>query len=157
MSGPQPTFVVHSLEHLRTVLEVASEAGFPVVALSGPGASAYAGPSWFAALVAAGAADFPNVPLTAMLDCGDRAGDALVALGLGLRHLIFTGTAGAAARLSRIAAEQGAFIHDRRPEALDLLDIKDLDRAVRKYCGNLPALERSSMQSPIKQSPESAP
>ena len=157
MSAAPPVFVVHSLEHLRTVLRVASEAGRPIVALSGPGASAYAGAGWFAALAAAGAAEFPNVGLTAMLDCGDRAGDALVALGLGLQNLIFTGNAEAAARLSRIAAEQGAVIHDRRPEALDLLDIKDLERAVRKYCGNLPALERSSMQSPIKQSPESAP
>jgi hypothetical protein len=155
MAGP--AFTVHSLEHLHAVLRVAADTGLHVVTLSGPGASAYAGPSWFAGLIAAAAAEFPNVALTAVLDCGDRAGDALVALGLGLTHLIFTGNPEAAARLSRIAAAQGAEILDRRPEALDLLDIKDLDRAVRKYCGNLPALERSSMQSPIKQSPESAP
>jgi len=152
-----PAFIVHSLEHLRAVLRVAADAGLAVVALSGPGASGYAGPRWFAGLIAAGAAEFPNVELTAALDCGDRAGDALVALGAGLRHLIFTGNPEAATRLSRIAAAQGADIRDRRPEAFDLLDIKDLDRAVRNYCGNLPALERSSMQSPTKQSPESAP
>ena len=147
-----PAFVVHSLEHLRAALSAGAEAGLPIVALSGPGASAYAGSSWFSELVAAGASEFPGVQLTAILDCGDRAGDALTALRLGLQYLIFAGNRQAAARLSRL----GATIFERRPEALDLLDIKDPLTAARKYCGNLPVLERSSMQSPTKQSPESA-
>jgi len=150
-------FVVHSLEHLRAALATGAATGRPIVALSGPGASAYAGPGWFAALAAAGAAEFPNVQLTAILDCSDRAGDALAALGLGLRHLIFTGHPDAARRLSGIAAGYGGLILGERPNALDLLDVKDPGRAARKYCENLPAPERSSMESPSKPSPERAP
>lgn len=157
MTKEPATFIVHSLEHLRAALAAGAATGQPIVALSGPGASAYAGPGWFAALAAAGTAAFPNVELTTILDCGDRAGDAVAALNLGLKHLIFTGHPEAAARLSRIGAGLGAVILDHRPDGLDLLDAKDPGRAARKYCENLPAPERSSMESPTKQSPESAP
>jgi hypothetical protein len=122
--GP-PVFVVHGLAHLSAVLEAARAKARPATVMTAPGASAYAGPSWFAALVAAGRADYPAVELTAILDCGDRAGDALGALKLGLAHIVFTGHPEALARLRAIAAAQGAEILDRRPASFDLLDRKD--------------------------------
>lgn len=158
MKDAEPAaFIVHSLAQLRAALAAGAASGRSILAVSAPSASAYAGASWFAALIAAGKAEFPDVALTPILDCGDRAGDALAALGLGLRHLVFTGHAEAAARLARIAAESGATILDRRPDALDLLDRTDPDRAAQKHCQRLPAPERSSIENPTKPSPEQDP
>lgn len=134
MTTEPATFTVHGLAHLRAALEAGAGSGRPIIALSAPGASAYAGASWFAALIAEGRAEFPDVTLTAILDCGDRAGDALAALRLGLREIVFTGHEEAAERLDEIAREMGAVVRVRRPEAMDLLDIADAARAARKWC-----------------------
>lgn len=127
-------YVIHSLAHLRAALAAGGATGQPITALSGPQASAYAGAAWFAALVRHGQAEFPGVPLTAILDCGDRPGDALIALGTGLRHLVFTGHPEAARRLEAIAAENGAEILRQRPEAFDLLNQRDPAFAARAWC-----------------------
>jgi hypothetical protein len=127
-------FVVHSRAHLEAVLAAARAAGRPVIAISGEGASAYAGPGWFLALVRQARNEFPDVELTAILDCADRAADALAALKEGAQHLIFTGHPDAAARLTAIAAQTGAKISDRRPDALDLMGVKDVDYAAREWC-----------------------
>jgi hypothetical protein len=127
-------FVVHSRAHLEAVLAAARAAGRPVIAISGEGASAYAGPGWFLALIRQARAEFPDVELTAILDCAGRAGDALAALKEGAQHLIFTGHPQAAARLAAIAAYTGATISERRPVARDLMDVKDADYAAREWC-----------------------
>lgn len=127
--------VVHGLDHLRAALAIGASRGQSVVAVSAPVATAYAGANWFLALAAAGHAEYPQVELTAILDCGDRAGDALTALDLGAKHLVFAGHADAASRLAAIAAQRGAVILDRRPAALDLLDVKDFDYAFRALPG----------------------
>ena len=129
-----PAFVIHGLKHLRAALTAAHAAARPITVISAPAASAYAGANWFAALIAHGAAEFPEVEMTAILDCGDRGGDVLVALKAGLRQIVFTGHPDAAARLNAVAAERNARILDTRPTALDLLDITDLDYAARKLC-----------------------
>jgi hypothetical protein len=131
-------FVIHGLTHLRAVLGAGNAANRPVIVISAPAAGAYAGANWFAALIEHGATEFPNVAMTAILDCGDRGGDVLAALKAGLRHIVFTGHPDAAARLIAIASSGGARILSRRPEALDLLDIADLDYAVRRHCECLP-------------------
>ena len=125
-------FVIHGLPHLTAVLEAAAAKGRPAAIITAPGASAYAGPSWFAALIAAGREAHPHVELTATLDCADRAGDALAALSLGVTHLVFTGHHEALARLRAIAAAQGASILDRRPGSFDLLDAKNPSAEIAK-------------------------
>jgi hypothetical protein len=147
-------FVVHSITHLRAALAAGAACRRPIIALSAPAASGYAGAAWFAAMVDAAKAEFPDVPFTPVIDCGDRAGDALAALELGLRHLIFTGHPDAAARLAAIAAEAGAVLLDRRPAALDLLDLRDPRHAAQKWCERLPASNRSVIESQPKQSPD---
>jgi len=127
-------FVVHSAVHLRAALTAGAATGRPITALSAVGASAYAGPAWFAAMVAAVQPEYPDVALTAALDCDDRAGDVLTAIGLGITHIIFNGHKDAARRLRAIAGQTGTVILNRRPEALDLLDIRDAERAARDWC-----------------------
>jgi hypothetical protein len=129
-------FTVHGLPHLRAALKAGAAAGRPVVALSAIAASAYAGAGWFAAMIQAGREEFPDAEATAILDCGDRAGDVLVALQAGISRVIFTGHPEAAKRLTAIAAETGATILDERPASLDLLNLRDPDFAARRHCAN---------------------
>jgi fructose/tagatose bisphosphate aldolase len=136
MSADRPAacFTIHSLAHLRAALTAGAASGRPVVALSAAGASAFAGAAWFAALVEQARAEFPDVDLTAILDCGDRAGDVPAALKLGLSHIIFTGHAGAAERLRDIAAQAGATVIAARPPSCDLLNARAPLRAARIHC-----------------------
>lgn len=137
MTGPADpaAFVIHSRAQLETVLAAARANGRSVIAVSGQAASGYAGAGWFLALVRQARSEFPDVALTALLDCGDRAGDVLAALKEGAQHLIFTGHPNATARLAAIAAQTGATISDRRPDARDLMGEKDADYAAREWCG----------------------
>jgi hypothetical protein len=134
LDKPAACFTIHSLTHLRAALTAGAESGRPIVALSAAGASGYAGAAWFAALVAEGRAEFPGVPLTAILDCADRAGDVPAALKRGIGHIVFTGHPEAAARLQDIAAQTGATILLERPRSCDLLNARDPFRAARVHC-----------------------
>ena len=132
--APAACFTIHSLAHLRAALTAGAASGRPVVVLSAAGASAFAGAGWFAALIEQGRRESPEVELTAMLDCGDRGGDVLAALKLGLKHVIFTGHAEAAIRLGDIASRTGASIVTARPPTCDLIDAKDPFRRARIHC-----------------------
>ncbi len=127
-------FTVHAKPHVLAALHAGDASARPVTVVSAPGAGAYAGPEWFLAMVRQASAEFPQVRLTAMLDCGDRAGDALRALNAGVQDIIFNGHPEAARRLSDIAAELGACIHARRPPSLDLGDEADAARAAVRWC-----------------------
>ena len=129
-------FTVHGLPHLRAALKAGTEAGRPVIALSAEAAGAYAGALWFAEMIQAAHEEFPNAELTAILDCGDRAGDVLVALQAGIARVIFTGHPEAACRLTAIAAETGATILAERPPSFDLLNLRDPDFAARRRCAD---------------------
>jgi acyl-CoA reductase-like NAD-dependent aldehyde dehydrogenase len=129
-------FTVHGLPHLRAALKAGVEAGRPIVAISAVAASAYAGALWFAEMIQAGREEFPDAKLTAILDCGDRAGDVLVALEAGIACVIFTGNPDAARRLTAIAAETGAAILAERPASFDLLNLRDPDFAARRRCAD---------------------
>lgn len=75
--------------------------GLTLLALTPPGAIAYAGPAFFHELER-------RHGRMVLADCGTRAGDALAALRVGLRRLLFTGDAELAVRLADIAAQLGA-------------------------------------------------
>ena len=136
MAGDKPAacFTIHSLDHLRAALTAAAASGLPVIALSAAGASGFAGAGWFAGLVAQGRAEFPDAALIAILDCGDRGGDVVAALKLGLPRLIFTGHPLAAQRLADIAAQSGAAIQTTRPPSCDLLNSRDPFYTARTHC-----------------------
>ena len=132
--APAACFTIHSLAHLRAALTAGAASGRPVVALSATGASGFAGAGWFASLAEQARLEFPQVELTAILDCADRGGDVPAALKLGLRHLIFTGHPEAAIRLQDIAAQSGATVITSRPPSLDLQGASDPFRAARIHC-----------------------
>jgi hypothetical protein len=134
-SEPEPAcFVVHGLEHLRAALIAGARSGRPIIALSAAGASGYAGAGWFAGMIEQGRIEFPEVPLTAIFDCADRAGDVLVAFETGLKRIVCTGHPSAMERLRQIGATYGAAIVADRPPAFDLLHARDPAYAARAFC-----------------------
>ena len=75
----------------------------------GDGASG--GGGWFRALVEAARTDYPEVPVTAILDCHDRPGLVLAGIRAGICDLHFSGPPALAARLAALAATVGARVH----------------------------------------------
>ncbi len=125
--------IIHSLDHARAALAAAAALDLPVTLLSASGAAAYAGAGWFDAVLRQAAAAVPSANFTAVLDCGDRADLVQAALRQGLRNVAYAGPKELARRLADIAGAQGATLHLARPEALDLRDVADPERACRDW------------------------
>ena len=118
VSGQYAAVVVHSLADARVVLAHRA----PVTLLSGEAAALYAGCSWWRALTASARAEFPAVPITDLLDCGDASGQALAAVRIGLRRLILWPDAPGRAKVVSIVTGLGGVLLAERPPALDLAD-----------------------------------
>lgn len=115
------TICVAAAADARRAAAAAAALSAPLTLLSPPGASAYGGCGWFAAVAARAAADLPaDRPFLWVLDCADRAGDALEALTEGAPAVVFAGAAEAADRLEAVAAARGAALLRARPDALIL-------------------------------------
>ena len=131
--------IVHSLDHARAALAAARVARVAVTLASAEGAGGYAGPLWFKSLIEAACADFPEVAVTAVLDCGSEAGTTLGALRHGIKRVRFTGNEAALAPLQDIAHQLRAEIETGPPpDALDLLDEPDPEAAARTYLAAAP-------------------
>jgi hypothetical protein len=128
-----PAVTVHSLAQAVAALGAAARAETGIVLLSAPGAAAYAGPAWFAEVLAVAAAEAGTAPAAAYLDCGPRPGDALAALRAGVPGVIFTGRTRFAGKLRALAHARGAAFRTERPDSLDLLDRADPQAAVADY------------------------
>lgn len=78
----------------------------------------------------------PEAAFTPVLDCGDDAGAAQVALREGVTAILFTGDSNVAARLADIAEQSGATVLTRGPPAtLDLAPLFLSDsETVRRHC-----------------------
>jgi len=125
--------IIHELAHARAALAAAVELGLPVELWSAPGAAAYAGAGWFAAVMRAAANQAPPAAFIAVLDCDDRADLVQAALRQGLTQVCFRGSRATAARLADIARHYGATLHRKMPHALDLLDADDPLAACRAW------------------------
>jgi hypothetical protein len=126
--GSTPTFaggsaviVVHTLAHAVAALRAGVRSGRQVTLLSARDAGIYAGPGWFAAVVAAAREAAPAARSSALLDCSDQPGAALAAIRSGIEGVIFTGRADVARRLADIARQHGVLLVTERPiSSLDL-------------------------------------
>jgi fructose/tagatose bisphosphate aldolase len=125
--------LVHSLDDARTAMAAAADLGVPLILATAPGAAAFLGPAWFREMTAIAVRDYPRVRLTAVLDCGDKAGHVLAALSAGVQSVRFTGRKTVAAKLAEIAAAQGGEVVTGRLRALDLLNERDPEAACRKW------------------------
>ena len=128
--------VIHELAHARAALAAAAALGKPVELWSAPGAAAAAGAGWFDAVIRLAADGLPGGPVTAVLDCHDRADLVQAALRQGLSHVCYSGPAALARRLADIARQCGATLHRQRPPALDLLYCDNAEAACRRWLGD---------------------
>ncbi len=119
------TFIVHDIDHARMAVRAAREDRAPVSLLSAPGAAAYLGPGYFHALVEIVAAEYPAVPVTGILDCGDAAGYAMAALREGVDTVIFTGPEEVRRKLVAIADDAAAVLAGPPRDAIDLAGAAD--------------------------------
>jgi hypothetical protein len=106
-----PAIIIHGIEDLRAALKAAASLDRALTVLSIPGAASSGGAPWFHALIQAGSAEFPNVPLTGVLDCADQPGHALAALRTGCRDLLLLDSVPAWPRVHAIAEASGARLH----------------------------------------------
>jgi hypothetical protein len=130
--------VIHSIAHARAAMEAASALEVPVILMSAPGAASYAGARWFLSVVARARDEYPDVPVTAVLDCGDEPGRALGALREGCEAIRFTGPARVATKVGAIANQCGATLYRERGPgpALDLGGEPDPRSNCRKWLGD---------------------
>ncbi|MFM2042885.1 MAG: hypothetical protein RLY86_1461 [Pseudomonadota bacterium] len=75
------------------------------------GAAALAGPAWWAALVDALTAEFPDIPFIPVLDCGSAAGAVLASVREGCRHVAFSGREDVWDRLASIIRAAGGQLY----------------------------------------------
>ncbi len=125
--------IVHSLDHARAALGAADGLGAAVTLLSAPGAGAYLGASVFRDMVTEATLAFPEVPVTAVLDCGSDPGLALNALRQGIKALRLDASVDVRRRVADIAAQTDAVLDEDAAPALDLLDNTDAQGACRDW------------------------
>ncbi len=116
---------MHEPAHIRAALDAAAALGHDeLIVSSAPGAAGYAGPQWFKNVIDDAAKDHPDIGLYAILDCGDRPGDALTALRLGVTDISLTGKA--SNKVAAIAKKLKARLHKPAHGAsLDLIGVGD--------------------------------
>lgn len=110
-----PAQTVRDWAETRAALEAARSQGRAVFLCSPPGAAAWLGAGWWAALQEKAHAEFPEVEFVLALDCGEDAGDAMAAIRAGVKALIFTGDNDAARKLGDMAMQTGSRLYRRQP------------------------------------------
>lgn len=128
-----PPIVIHDLAHARAALAAAASLGCAVILRSAPHAAGYLGAGAFAAIVETARGAFPQVPITAVLDCGDSPGLALGALRIGIRAVRLEAAPEVLARIADIASQTGASLDRDDRAALNLLDVPDPEAACRRW------------------------
>jgi hypothetical protein len=100
--------IIASLPEARAAIEAARSSGVAAELESPPDAASIYGVLWFAELNRALLAEFPRVPYTLTLDCGERADLAHAALVEGIKRIRFGGHPHAMKALQDIADQLGA-------------------------------------------------
>jgi hypothetical protein len=144
-------FVVHSLSQAKTAVAAAAERKRVVTLMSAPGAAAYAGAGWFAAVIRAVRESHPQADVAGILDCGPRADLVQAAFRAGLTQVVFTGDARQVKPLRDIARQWQAELLRRRPKACDLRHAADPGSACSDWLGAPADLKKrrpSAIQKP---------
>ena len=130
MAKLPPSVIVHSLAHANAAAAASASLGRPVRLLSAAGAAGYAGPAWFAEVIAEVRRAHPDAAIEAMLDCGESPGDVLAALRCGIEGVRYDGPPRMRRKLAAIAGAHGARLFGPSEAALDLDGVADTHAAV---------------------------
>lgn len=121
--------VIHSLAQARAALAAAAACNQQVIVASAPGAALQAGPGWFKAVIEQARETYPQVGVTAIIDCGDQPGAVMAALRLGLKNIRFHGAADSRAKLEAM----GAVFAPPAEASLDLREISGPEAACTAF------------------------
>jgi hypothetical protein len=102
-----PAITVRDWAETRAALETARSQARAVFLCSPPGASAWLGGGYWAALQERARTEFPDVEFSLALDCAGGAGDVMAALRAGVKLSIFTGPAETLRKLQEMADQLG--------------------------------------------------
>jgi hypothetical protein len=145
-------FVVHSLSQAKAAVSAAAARNRAVTLLSAPGAAAFAGCGWFAALIRAARESQRGADVAGVLDCGPRADLVQAAFREGIASVVFTGDARQVKPLKDIARHWRAEVLRHRPKACDLRHAADLAAVCESWLG-APADLKKRRPSAIQKAP----
>lgn len=109
---------IHGIADARVACRAVRDAGNKITLWSAPDAAAITGPAWFAEILKAMRAEFPELKIDGILDCGEFPGYALAALRQGIDHICFRGTAAQRRKIAALAAARGACLETARYDAM---------------------------------------
>jgi len=119
--------LVRTLEQARRGIAAADRLGGEVVLLTEPGAQAWHGPGYLLEMMTQAGA------LRAILDCGQDAGTAMLALRLGWSEIHLRGDPDRVGRIAAMTMAAGARFHACLPPALDLASAWPVDEALDRW------------------------
>jgi len=128
-----PAFIIHDLAQALEVARIADETGTDITLQSAKGAGAFLGPDIFGAILDEVKRTYPRVNIVGILDCGDEAGTALKALRSGVSRISVDLTGPALEKVNDIAAQSGATTSCFITDAMDLLDIADMEKTICQH------------------------
>lgn len=132
--GPEGRAVmIHGLPGARIAALTARDRGDSLLLVSAPAAAGSAGAGWWRALTERLATEFPDLTITAVLDCGDAAGAVMAALQAGVRDLAFAGPEGVAVKLQSMAEQSGSRLWRSLPPALDARQHRNPAQAIADW------------------------
>ncbi len=111
--------IFHNLDQAEAAMASAAAEGRELTLLTAPGAAAYGGPGYYLAMIEAAQARHPDVPVRAILDCGDDGALAQMALAQGWRSLVLRGKKSVREKIRQIAIHYGAEVLSRPPKFHD--------------------------------------
>jgi hypothetical protein len=128
-----PAIVIQGIGDLRAALKAAAGLYRSLTVLSIPGAAGSAGAPWFHALIQTGSAEFPEIPLTGVLDCADQPGFALASLRTGCRDLLLLDSSPAWPRVHAITQAAGARLYGSHGPTFNPRFFRDPIAACREW------------------------
>ncbi len=131
--------LVRGIEDARAWCDAARSAGAAVELWSIRDGASAMGPLWFGEMIAIVKAEYPDVEISAVLDCGDAPGHALAALRQGIDAIAYGGSAATRRKIAAIAEQSGAVLAGRPTR---ILDRRDADSAAEELGELLAARHR---------------
>lgn len=131
----QLAVVFHDLDQARAAARVARAARARLVLHSAPGAVHVLGPMMFREMLDALRREFPRLPVTGILDCGEAVGRALGAIRCGVDAVRVEAGPDVRARLEAIAEAYAVRVATEPLPDLDLAVAADPEAACRDALG----------------------
>ncbi|MBN34687.1 MAG: hypothetical protein CMM46_07900 [Rhodospirillaceae bacterium] len=131
---PWHPVTVRDAAEARAVTEIAARLDVAVLLVTEPDASGRYGPAYLLEMMRQ--AGLGDGCVHALIDCGDSAGQAMLALRLGWKDVHMTGPPDTTRRIAEMAESVGARFHQNRPACLQGPVDQSLEDQLRNAAAN---------------------